>query len=207
MINSVDSESRRERPLREKWLIRMPAFVLRAVSLVIFLRYWLNRAGSLICNSLEKIFWCIWYFILRLTIGYGYKPFRSLWLALGLPLIGAILFNPCPHMFSSKFTSFGCVPAFLENEWIPSDGEALKHWGQKGRAPQGYPNFQPFIYSLESVFPVLPLGQLDKWHPSNPVLQWVSWVWTFVGSVLLAILALFGVGVLGPNWKSEGDGG
>ena len=63
------------------------------------------------------------------------------------------------------------------------------------------------VYSLEAAFPVLPLGQLDKWRPSSLILSGVRRIWTFTGSTLLAILALFGVGALGPNRKSEGDSG
>ena len=153
-----------------------------------------------------KGLWRAWYSILKWTIGYGYKPFQSLWLAISLPLIGAILFSVGTQNFSSKFLSTRSVPTFLANEWIPTEGEALIHWREKGRAPQDYPKFNPVIYSLESTFPVLPLGQLDKWHTNKPFFQWVRWGLTFTGSVLLAILALFGVGALRPTWKSEGDG-
>ena len=155
-----------------------------------------------------KGLWRAWCSALKWTIGYGYKPFRSLWWAIGLPLVGTILFSACTQNLSSKFTSCGCPPAFLANEWIPSEGRALEHWGQKGQVPQDYPEFQPFVYSVEATFPVLPLGQLDKWHPGNTFFGWVLRpMLTFFGSVLLAILALFGVGVLRPTWKSEGDGG
>ena len=149
--------------------------------------------------------WGAWHSILNWTIGYGYKPFRSLWWAIGLPLVGTILFSACTQSLSSKFTSCGCAPAFLANEWIPSEGKALEHWGQKGQAPQDYPEFQPFIYSVEATFPVLPLGQLDKWHPDKIFFKWVRWILTIIGSVLLPILVLFGKVVLAPNQKSEGD--
>lgn len=152
-----------------------------------------------------KGLWRAWYSILKWTIGYGYKPFRFVGLAFILFLIGAILFNPCPQMFSSKFTSSGCRPAYLANEWIPSEGRALDHWREKGQAPQGYPEFNPVIYSLEAIFPVLPLGQLDKWHPDNTLFRWVRWTWTLTGSLLLPILALFGMVVLRPNWQNEKD--
>jgi len=151
----------------------------------------------------SKGLWHIWHSILNWTIGYGYKPFRSLSWAIGLPLVGTILFSACTQNLSSKFTSCGSVPAFLANEWIPSDGKALEHWGQKKRAPQDYPEFQPFIYSVEATFPVLPLGQLDKWHPNNPRFRWVRWILTITGSVFLPILVLFGKHILAPTGRAR----
>ena len=179
---------------------------------------WARRVGFELekkRHERSKSGWSAWYSILNWTIGYGYKPFTSLWLAIGLPLFGAVLFSDCTqNLFidrtqnsSSKSISSKSVPAFLVNEWIPSEGEALKHWEETGQAPRDYPEFNPLIYSLESAFPVLPLGQLDKWHPSNTLFRWMRWIWTVIGSGLLAILALFGVGFLGPNRKSEGDSG
>ncbi|MDD9801950.1 MAG: hypothetical protein OXU53_05255 [Deltaproteobacteria bacterium] len=159
-------------------------------------------------KGFEKRLWRAWYSILKCTIGYGYKPFRSLGWVVGLLLGGTILFSDCIQQFSSKFTSSGDAPKFLANEWIPSEEEAYTHWKENNKqAPQEYPEFQPFVYSLEAAFPVLPLGLLDTWRPVNPCFWWVRWIWTVIGSGLLAILALFGVGVLRPTWKSEGDGG
>lgn len=161
--------------------------------------------------------WRAWYSILNWTIGYGYKPFRSLGWTVGLVMTGFLLFSSGHDGIVSRFAPQSLkTPAFLDNtflanEWIPLEGEALKHWEKtsqtrgKGQAPQDYPKFNPFIYSLESTFPVLPLGQLDKWHPKNTFLRAVRWIWIFTGSALLAILALFGVGFLGPNRKSESD--
>lgn len=146
------------------------------------------------------------YSILKWTTGYGYKPFRLLWWAVSLPLFGAILFSNLTQNFSSKFTSSEYVPAFLANEWIPSEGEALIHWRETGQAPQGYPEFQPFLYSLEAVFPVLPLGQLDKWSPTNTFFRSVRRMWTLIGSLLLLFLPVQ-QSYFGLNLKGEGDGG
>jgi len=99
--------------------------------------------------------------------------------------------------------------AFLENEWIPSDGNALssEFWAQSRKPPPDYLPFNPLVYSLESTFPVLNLGQLEKWHPSNRFLLGLRWACTLMGTLLLAILALFGAGVLGPRWRSGDEGG
>jgi len=162
----------------------------------------------------SKGLWRAWYSILNCTIGYGYRPFRSLGWAVGLVTAGFLLFSSGHDGIVSRIAPpYLSAPAFLDdtilaNKWIPSEGEAHEYWRKNNeQVPQGYPKFNPIIYSLEAAFPVLPLGQLGKWHLDNPFLRFVRWVLTFVGSALLAILALFGVGFLGPNRKSEGDSG
>lgn len=148
--------------------------------------------------------WRPWYGILRLTIGYGYKPFRFVPWALGLVMTGFFLFSSGHYESVSKY-----APACLENEWIPSEADALESqsWRQDREPPPDYLPFNPLIYSLEATFPVLPLGQLEKWHPSNRFLLGVRWAWTLIGTLLLAILALFGAGVLGPRWRAGDEDG
>jgi len=163
----------------------------------------------------SKGLWRAWYSVLKWTIGYGYKPFRSLGWAAGLVAAGFLLFSSGHNGIVSRFApQHWKAPAFLDNtflgnEWIPSEVEALESasWTQNRKPPPDYQPFNPMVYSLEAAFPVLPLGQLDKWRPSSLILSGVRWIWTFTGSTLLAILALFGVGALGPNRKNEDDSG
>ena len=158
--------------------------------------------------------WRPWYGILRWTIGYGYKPFRFVPWALGLVTAGFFLFSSGYNGIVSKYAPPSWPPlapplACLDNKWIPSEAEALESqtWKQDRKPPPDYLPFNPLIYSLEATFPVLPLGQLEKWHPSNPCLLIVRWALTLIGTPLLAILALFGAGVLGPRWRSGDEGG
>ncbi|MDD9827152.1 MAG: hypothetical protein OXU92_02040 [Deltaproteobacteria bacterium] len=159
--------------------------------------------------------WRAWYSVLKWTIGYGYKPFQSLGWAVGLMMAGFLLFSSGHNGIVSRFVpQYLKTPAFLDNtflgnEWIPVEVEALESasWTQNRKPPPDYQPFNPMVYSLEAAFPVLPLGQLDKWRPSSLILSGVRWIWTFTGSTLLAILALFGVGALGPNRKNEDDSG
>ncbi|MDD9802741.1 MAG: hypothetical protein OXU53_09335 [Deltaproteobacteria bacterium] len=159
--------------------------------------------------------WRAWYSVLKWTIGYGYKPFQSLGWAAGLVAAGFLLFSSGHNGIVSRFVpQYLKTPAFLDNtflgnEWIPAEVEALESasWTQNRKPPPDYQPFNPMVYSLEAAFPVLPLGQLDKWRPSSLILSGVRWIWTFTGSTLLAILALFGVGALGPNRKNEDDSG
>ena len=172
---------------------------------------WAREIGFELEKARSKEFkrgglWYFWYFILRVTIGYGYRPFRFLGCAMALLVFGWLVFSIGHDGIVSLPNEK--VPAFLENEWISADSVAQADLiAEKGKKPMDYPPFNPFIYSLEATFPVLPLGQLDKWHPSNDWIRGIRYLWTVIGSLLLAILALFGVGALGPRWKGDDDSG
>ena len=188
----------------------------------------LEKRRSKAFKGWQSLTWRPWYAILRWTIGYGYKPFRFFLWAAGLMTAGFLLFSsghpdgivarhtPQTWQVVSKFAPpswqepafFDEAPAFLANEWIPSEGEALasESWEQNRKPPPDYLPFNPLVYSLEATFPVLNLGQLEKWHPSNRFLLGVRWACTLIGTLLLAILALFGAGVLGPRWRSGDEG-
>jgi len=163
----------------------------------------------------RSLAWRAWYGVLRWTIGYGYRPFGFVAWALGLMAAGFLLFSNghdgvvCGKSgVVPKYASLLEAPLCRANEWIPSDGEALasESWMRNRKPPPDYLPLDPFVYSLEATFPVLSLGQLEKWHPSNGLLLRVRWVWSLVGTLLLAILALFGAGVLGPRWRSGDEG-
>lgn len=182
---------------------------------------WARKVGFALEKRRSKEFkdwqwltWRPWYGILGLTIGYGYKPFRFVPWALGLIMAGFLLFSSGHDGIVSRYTPPSWAPlaptfACIENKWIPSESEALESdsWMQKEKPPKDYLPFNPLVYSMEAAFPVLPLGQLEKWHPSNGFLLGVRWAWTVVGTLLLAILALFGAGVIGPRWRSGDEDG
>jgi len=144
--------------------------------------------------------WKRWYSALRLTIGYGYKPFRVLvcWLvliAVGLALFSGII--PCPDPYRTESAPCHCM--------APSDAEVLlsEDWKMHGILPKDYPGFNPVYYAVEAALPVLPLGQTENWHPKTWWVRWVQGAITIIGALILAILASYGVGVLGPRWKNE----
>ena len=145
--------------------------------------------------------WWLWYWVLRGTIGYGYKPFGYLtfWLILlvvgGLTLFSGIL--PCPDSYRTESAPCHCM--------APSDAEVLlsEDWKIDGKIPKDYPNFNFVYYAVEAALPVLPLGQTENWHPKTWWVRWVQGAITIIGALILAILASYGVGVLGPRWKNE----
>lgn len=78
--------------------------------------------------------------ILRLTVGYGYKPFRALWWIALFVFIGTLLFSWGKN----------------SNVIVHVDGK---------NAPSAYQSFNPFIYSLENFIPLLNLRMAAHWMP------------------------------------------
>lgn len=161
--------------------------------------------------------WNFWYGVLRRTIGYGYKPFRSFRLALYGWLVGALLFgganlHDCGWPVQSPKDLFWILGGENRSEcssclFVPSEGDVLvsEDWKLRKQIPENYPQFVPAVYALEALFPVFDFGQLDKWHPGKVWLSGARWLLTFFGTVILAILTFFGIGVLGPRWRSDED--
>jgi len=93
----------------------------------------------------------VWRFIMRVTIGYGYRPLRALWWILLFVVVGAILF------------SWG----YRERLITPTEESAYQTFICTGAPPAHYPPFSGFIYSLENFLPVVDLHQGTYWRP-NP---------------------------------------
>ncbi len=149
---------------------------------------------------LRNPLWKSWQWILRLTIGYGYRPFRAFfgWFPV-LVFIGSLFFGgalPCSKYFKdwAECDTWHMLP--LDTRVLLSDD-----WKANKQIPEGYPPFITHLYAVEVVFPVLPLGQTDKWHPETLLAKSLQSFITTVGAVILAILVLYGVGTLGPRWR------
>jgi hypothetical protein len=79
------------------------------------------------------------------------QPLRILYPILILAaLSGTIFFRYDAHFAETSDTAF-----------------LATHTPQRQAKPYSYPKFQPFVYALENVLPVVKLGQDDKWAP-NP---------------------------------------
>jgi hypothetical protein len=110
-------------------------------------------------------------------IGYGYRPGRAAWGLAGVTTLGAILY----WHFDRK------------QKIIPTDKDAAAAFKTKEPLPDHYPKFQPVIFSLENTFPLVKLGQVDKWQTlQKSRLRWIVWIQVLLGW-LLATLFLAGV--------------
>jgi hypothetical protein len=102
----------------------------------------------------------LWGVLLDGLVGYGYRTWLGgLWL-LGLLLVGWVVFARA-------------YPAQMTPTNLP--GEPLPH-------------FQPFMYALDTLLPVVDLHQQDNWIPHG-LAQWWAWVSILAGWVLTAAVA------------------
>jgi hypothetical protein len=94
----------------------------------------------------------VWRFILRITIGYGYRPLRALWWILLFVVIGAVFFG------------WGYRARLI----TPTEEGPYMTFVRTGEPPLHYPSFNAFVYSLENFMPVVDLHQGIYWRP-NPL--------------------------------------
>jgi hypothetical protein len=126
--------------------------------------------------------------LLERSIGYGYQPQRALWGLAGLTALGALIYWRAHRM----------------GTMTPTDKDAAQGAKSSPGLPGHYPRFQPFIFSLENTFPLVKLGQVDKWQPdpsheptispdgvalkrflarspSPRVIRWFAWIQILLG--------------------------
>ncbi len=96
-----------------------------------------------------------WNSLLRWTVGYGYRTWQAAVWLLGFLIIGWVVFGTAypRHM----------IPA-----------------GQPG---EPLPHFQPLIYALDTLLPVVNLHQQENWIPRG-LAQWWAWLSILAGWVL-----------------------
>jgi hypothetical protein len=107
--------------------------------------------------------WSRW---LKALIGYGYKPVNAVWLLLALWLVGAFL----------------CAQSYKARMVAPADKDVYVSFKAGTPPPAYYSQFQPVVLSLENTFPVIRLGQADKWHAdSQSAIRWFIWAQILLG--------------------------
>jgi hypothetical protein len=109
----------------------------------------------------------LWSTLLAWTVGYGYRTWQALlWLA-ALLLAGWAIFAAAypTHMTPAK------------------------------RSPETTPSFQPAIYSLDTLLPVVDLHQQDYWIPQG-LAQWWAWISILAGWVLTTAVVAALTGIL-----------
>jgi hypothetical protein len=97
----------------------------------------------------------LWSLLQEVTVGYGYRPLRAVWLLLCLLTTGTALFTAWPP------TAVG-------------DGKA--------------PDFQPAIYALDLLLPLVDLGQERSYAPTG-VMQWTAVALIGMGWLLATTVA------------------
>jgi hypothetical protein len=113
---------------------------------------------------------------LKRMIGFGYRPGRAIWALIFLWLVGSICYWRGDQA----------------RMMIPTDKDAAESFVSRRKLPPHYSNFSAPIYSLENTFPLVKLGQADKWQPdpangkSSP-LQRIVWFQNIAGWFLTTL--------------------
>lgn len=157
-------------------------------------------------RNLWALFWDM---LLRLVVGYGHYPFRSVY-ALGLLILCAI----APAHFAWEEGSFApnAAPVLVSPGWVQfaqNDPHPAAVWSGD-RLPAGktditltewkaiapgrdWETFNAVAYGFDVVIPIIDFGQTDAWAPSTTRhvvgyhLWWARWVLSVMGWIVTAL--------------------
>jgi hypothetical protein len=80
---------------------------------------------------------------------YGYDPENAIWGLFGITGIGALIYWRAKRM----------------GMMVPSDKDAyVKFKSTPSALPSHYPRLHPVVFSLENTFPLVKLGQTERWQ-------------------------------------------
>ncbi|MGE0774208.1 MAG: hypothetical protein AB7G25_06315 [Sphingomonadaceae bacterium] len=133
------------------------------------------------------------------VIGYGHRPLRTVFLMLILCIFSSILYYKGREdgLFGPTASP---IQVALANSRCGDAGEANKiFWTECPDMPSTYTTFQPFLYSLDLILPIVDLQQEKDWAPivqsqsgetlwCGRILRWIVWLeilFGWAGSVLL----------------------
>jgi len=165
-----------------------------------------DRGARKVLHEMERLrrknedktwYWRAWSWILGKTIGYGYYPGYSLIWLLAVVALGW----------------WGFRSGYYAGSMVPTDKEAYWTFALQHEPPSHYEHFHAFFYSLENCFPLLKLGEADRWQPdptksygprflvSPSLLRGLRWGQIIVGWILATF---FVVGLTGILQKDKG---
>lgn len=130
--------------------------------------------------------------ILDLALGYGYRPQRSVWLAVAAVLAGTVVYTIAGLSLMA-----------------PAQADILADW--KGPYPVGYPRFTPFVYALDRVLPIVELGQVAHYQPNmessaGRLLMAFDWILNLAGWIVTSLVVTAFSGIVkkaGPESAAE----
>ena len=129
----------------------------------------------------------VWRWLLRATIGHGFEPARALIIAVPL-LVGMSLWYAHARDLDLM---------------VPADEAPDPAADARARASEcddGYPCFQPVVYAIDNLVPIVDFGQRSRWQPdqSRQDAWWLddgrrlaaaTWVTSAVGWLLASLVA------------------
>ena len=96
-----------------------------------------------------------WSWLLKAVIGHGYYPARAFGWLLASVVLGFVIFGA----------------GYSRGGIVPTNKTAYDFFRNQHAPPSYYERFHPLVYSLENSFPLVKLGQADRWQP-DPHPRW-----------------------------------
>ncbi len=116
--------------------------------------------------------------VMRLSVGYGYRPARALFLAVLLVGFGGLYYAA---VWRAGDMTPNAAPILISADWIAATrdhpGNPAAFWSRPGQAGQDWETFNGFAYAADLAVPLISLGQEDAWAPSTSrsALGWHGW--------------------------------
>ena len=141
--------------------------------------------------------------ILRWTIGYGYRPMRSILIAVVMIAALGWFYDRC---WRAGDMTPNAAPILTSAAWIEATishpGNPGAFWSQPGQAGQDWESFNAYAYAADLFIPLVSLGQEAGWAPSTSRSPWgragwwMRWFAAAVGWVVTALGAAAITGVI-----------
>lgn len=180
------------RHYRERGLDREARRVLNRMSR----REWRNRHQDETNPLLKAGIW-LGRWVYDITLGFGYRLTGAFGVLLGVWLLGGLLFAGFAKETTATPTDppSGAAAATNSSCVLPDGADPVP-------SQPGYcGTYNAYLYSLDTLLPVINLGQADSWHFRNAVPQAIGAVLQVIGWGLASAVALSALSLVG------GDGG
>ncbi|MGB5559068.1 MAG: hypothetical protein WBN04_13795, partial [Paracoccaceae bacterium] len=146
----------------------------------------------------------LWDGLLRIVVGYGHSPVRSVAVLIGLFLITTTLAN---RVWNEGSFAPNSDVILISPEWAalanaPDVANPAAAWSADGAAGQDWESFNRYAYGFDVVVPILTLGQTGAWAPSTTRgpwgyhLWWARWVLSSLGWLVTALGAAAITGII-----------
>lgn len=125
------------------------------------LRLWMDKIWAAFSNHLARILHRAY----GLFAGYGYRPFRTvMWLVGVCTALSLVYYAGRDQGLFGPTSPIIHANQLFEN--CGGSGEAGKQfWTECEHMPVEYTRFQPFLYSMDVILPLVNLQQEDDWAP------------------------------------------
>ena len=157
----------------------------------------LLRAENRRLQERRGLIWALMHagdWIMRVTIGYGYRPGRAIGLAIAL-IVGLALFYSATWRAGDMAP--GPAPILVSQGWIDVIAEGHANpaavWSAPGAAGQDFETFNALAYAADLVIPLVNFGQETAWAPTTSrgrlgqIGWWLRWVAKALGWIVTAL--------------------